>query len=91
MPKSVKTINGGCFYSCNKLKSVKFDRNKSMCIWDYCFMDCKKLKYAEYPVLKNKYCGEGIFDECPTLKKIKVKAELKSFRGLLTAIKPLRK
>lgn len=77
IPKTVKSIDEGCFFGCDKLKSVKFKRTKPMYIWNYCFSECKKLKYAEYPVLKNKYCGEGIFDECPTLKKIKVKSGVK--------------
>ena len=77
IPKTVKSIDEGCFFGCDKLKSVKFKRTKPMYIWNYCFSECEKLKYAEYPVLKNKYCGVGIFDECPTLKKIKVKSGVK--------------
>ena len=78
IPKTVKRIDDGCFFGCDKLKSVKFKRTKPMYIWNYCFSKCKKLKYAEYPLLKKKACGDGIFDTCPALKKIKVKSGVKS-------------
>lgn len=78
IPKTVKKIDDGCFYCCDKLKTVKFKRTKPMYIWNYCFSECKKLKYAEYPVFKKGACGDGLFDTCPALKKIKVKSGAKS-------------
>ncbi len=85
IPGTVSYIGTHAFAHCDKLKSVKFRRNKTTTVWDGVFYECKSLEYAEYPRMEyddEEYlmCGDFMYDGCSKLKKVRVRDGVKKMK-----------
>ncbi len=81
IPQNYNTVASGAFKNCKKLKSVIFEDNPSMTIYNSAFMNCTALTDVILPPSLKRM--QNTFKGCTSLEKLVIPTNTQQFSGMI--------